>query len=150
MNSNISFDYVRGLVEGEGCFTFCLINKDKSGNYKQKIPTFSLQMTDRDSDLINSVRDKIGLKNTVYEYKPRIRSDGYKRMGMSVLVVRDFGQIKNIVVPLLYKKLIGSKAVQFEEWISIMETDPLVSQKFKLIGKLYRNGFYDTNFKKFE
>ncbi len=69
---------------------------------------------------------------------------------MSILVVRDFGQIKNIIIPLFYKKLIGYKAKQFENWISEMGYNPDVQDRFKLITKIYNNGFYEKNFRNYE
>lgn len=144
---DISYDYIRGLVDGEGCFTFCWT---QTFSKRVKLPAFSIGMTRRDADLLRSMRNKLKLKNSVYEYPPRIRKDGYKREGMAILIVRDFGQIKNIIVPLFYNKLIGNKAKQFEAWISKMETDPDVPENFSLISKLCRGGFYERNFKNFE
>ena len=147
MYKQISFDYIRGLVDGEGCFTFCWSG---SGSSRQRIPTFSIGMIDKDYLLLEKVKTKLGLKNKVYQYSSRKRSDGYSRDGMAILIVRDFGQIKNIIVPLFYKKLIGNKSKQFEDWILAMSKDPHVSKKFKLIPVLYNNGFYDNNFKNYD
>ena len=66
----ISNEYVRGLVEGEGTFTF-----SPSGN--KKIPVFCLKMHVRDKNLLELVRNKLGLKNKVYEYNHQ-RKDGVK------------------------------------------------------------------------
>ena len=57
-------------------------------------------MSEQDEDLVNLVRDTLGLKNKVYYYKRRVGSDGYKRQGMANLIVRDAYQHENIVVPL--------------------------------------------------
>ncbi len=140
MNIDISFDYIRGLVDGEGCFTFC---RSGGSRYRDKVPTFSLGMTERDFQLLTIIRDKLGLRNKVYLYGPRKRKDGYKRDGMAILIVRDFGQIKNIIIPLFYKKLIGYKAKQFEEWIENMGSDPDVPEIYQFMKKLYHSGFYE-------
>lgn len=138
----ISCEYIRGLIEGEGCFSFC-----KIGNFigidKKKIPVFALAMSRRDKNLIKLVKERLGLRNRVYEYGPRQRKDGYKRDGTAILMVRDIGQLKNIIVPLCYKKLFGNKGRQFEEWIEKIGSDPLVLNCHKLIFKLYKCGFYE-------
>ena len=109
-----NYDYIRGLVAGEGCFTFCSI---KNTGTKKQLPTFLINMSRRDKVLLEKTRDVLGLKNKIYEYPPRTAKDGYKRDGMVLLIVRDIGQIKNIIVPLFYKKLIGYKSIQFNEWM---------------------------------
>ncbi len=145
MPKEITNEYIRGLVEGEGCFTFC------SANYrgdKRMIPTFLLGLNRRDKDLLIKIRDSLRLRNKVYEYPPRIRKDGYKRGGMAILIVRDIGQIKNIIVPLFYRKLNGYKAVQFDIWLERIGSDPLVPKSYKLIHRLYNSGFYENNFRR--
>lgn len=143
----LSYEYIRGLVEGEGCFTFHTVS-DKYG--KKKMPAFALGMSKRDEELLRKVRNSLNLKSSVYSYPPRDRKDGYKRQGMAVLLVRGFGDIKNVIVPLFYRKLNGYKAVQFDEWISTIENDPNVLQIYKLIPKLYRNGYYNKNFRHYD
>ena len=142
MPKKLSYEYIRGLVEGEGCFTLHTIGPS---NQKRKIAAFVIGMSARDKDLLISVRDTLGLRNKVYEYKPRIRSDGYKRLGMAILCVRDIGQIKNIIVPFFYKRLHGNKGIQFEKWLEDIGSDPLVSNGHKFIHKIYKAGFYDRN-----
>ena len=80
----LSHDYIRGLVDGEGCFTFC---SDSRFGERTLIPTFTLAMNVRDVDLIESVKETLGLRNIVHRFKPRVRPDGYKRGGMAVLIV---------------------------------------------------------------
>ena len=59
-----------------------------------------------------------------------------------MLIIRDFGQLKNIIVPLFHKKLMGSKSRQFESWIEKIGRDPRVPQSYKFIYELYKNGYY--------
>ena len=139
MKKGISYDYIRGLVEGEGCFTFSKISKNR------KIPSFAIGMSRRDKELLYLVKEKLKLRNKVYEYPPRIRKDGYKRGGMCMLVVRDFGQLKNIIIPVFYEKLRGNKAKQFEEWLEKIGSDPDVLESFRFLYKLHVNGFYKNN-----
>lgn len=148
MEKQISYEYIRGLSEGEGCFTFCSVGYRKGP--KKKLPAFILSMSKRDEELIRNVRNTLNLKSTVYSYPPRKYKDGYRRHGMVILIVRRFGDIKNRIVPLFYRKLNGYKAKQFEEWIKKIETDPSVHEMYKLIPKLYKNGFYEKNFKNYD
>lgn len=132
----ISYDYIRGLIDGEGCFTF-------STSGKLKLPAFSLQMSVQDYDLVVRVRDKLKLKNRVYKYKPRKSIDGYNRIGMSILIIRDLAQLKNVIIPLCYKKLLGYKKIQFENWIFEIGSRSEVCESFKLLNFLYNSGYYD-------
>ena len=136
----LSYEYIRGLIDGEGCFSFMAQEKGR-----HIIPSFAIAMSNRDRDLIISVRDSLNLRNRIYTYKPRTRNDGYKRLGMTILVVRDVGQLKNMIVPLCYKKLNGYKSFQFQKWIERIGTDPLVPRSYKIIHLLYKSGFYDKN-----
>lgn len=144
-NKHISYDYIRGLVAGEGCFSFCTIPVFGKDGKRLKIPAFMLQMSKQDKNLIYLVKEKMGLRNRIYEYKPRIDRHSSNRQGMIVLNVRDFGQLKNIVVPFFYKKLIGFKAKQFEEWLEKIGNDPDVQENYRFIYKIYKAGFYDKN-----
>ena len=137
----LSYEYIRGLTEGEGCFTFCSVPTGK------KLPTFILSMSERDKDLLKLVRDTLGLRNRIYQYTRRLRRDKYNHAPMCVLIVRDFGQIKNIIVPLFYKKLRGHKAKQFEIWLEKMGNDPIVQENYQFIYKIHKAGFYDKNLK---
>lgn len=98
----------------------------------------------RDKKLLELVRDSLGLKNKVYEYDHK-RNDGFKRGPQVMLIVRELGNIKNIIIPFFYKSLIGNKARQFDEWIEKIGKDPWVPEKFKFIYKLYKSGFYEKN-----
>lgn len=133
----ISWDYIRGLIDGEGCFTF-----SKSG--KWKVPAFILRMNSRDRDLIIMIKNELGLKSKIYEYDYQ-KNDGSIRDGQSILIVREFPQIKNVIVPFFYKKLIGHKRKQFEKWINEIGSDPDISDRFKLIYRMCIAGFYDRH-----
>ncbi|MBI2628219.1 MAG: LAGLIDADG family homing endonuclease [Candidatus Niyogibacteria bacterium] len=138
----LSYDYIRGLIEGEGTFTFDT-RKQQNGT-KLKIPTFALSMHIRDEDLIEAVRDTLRLKNKIYIYDHQ-KKDGYHRGPKAILIVREFPQLKNIIVPFFYKKLKGNKGRQFISWLEKIGTDPDVSKLFKLIYRLYKAGYYDKN-----
>ncbi|MBI2514873.1 LAGLIDADG family homing endonuclease [Candidatus Wolfebacteria bacterium] len=141
-NLKLTNEYIRGLVGGEGCFTFS-VNSDKKTHRKRKVPAFILQMNIRDTELIEAVPDHLGLKNKIYIYPP-YRGDGIKRGPSARLIVREFTNLKDIIIPFFYKKLKGYKAKQFMEWLEWMGSDPLISDRFKSLYRLYKWGMYDT------
>lgn len=137
----ISYEYIRGLVEGEGCFTFYPGWKKKNG-IKIKIPAFVIAMHERDLKLFLMIKNALGLRNRIYFRKPSIK-DGYKRGNTVVLVVREFDQLKDIIIPFFYKKLKGYKGAQFMEWMEKIGTDPNISNRYKSLYRLYKWGIYD-------
>ena len=137
--NEISFDYIRGLVDGEGTFTFSSDLK-----LKRKIPAFSIKMHVRDRELLMKVRTAMGLRNSIYVYNHQGK-DGSKRGPQAMLIVREFGQLKNIIIPFFHKKLIGNKRKQFEEWLEKIGNDPDVPESYKFLYKIYKAGFYDKN-----
>ncbi len=139
--NTLSYEYIRGLVDGEGCFTFYPGYK-KANGIKYKIPAFVIGMNERDRGLLEMVRNTMGLRNPIYTRRPSIK-DGYKRENAAVLVVREFDQLKDIVIPFFYKKLKGFKGKQFMEWLEKIGSDPNVSNRFKSLYRLYKWGMYD-------
>ena len=147
MENLLSFEYIRGLVEGEGSFTFSTTKYvNKSGDIIiNKIRSFIIGMHERDEVLLNMVKETLGIRNKVYRFNPRVSHDVCKRGGMVVLTVREFGQLKNIIVPFFYNRLKGNKGKQFIEWLEKIGSDPEVSEHFRFIYKIYKSGFYDRN-----
>lgn len=148
---NLSNEYIRGVIEGEGCFSFC----SRPGTIvcngvvlQPKIPAFLLTMHARDLELVEAIKEKMGLKNKVYVYRaPALVTNKkvYTRGQKAMLIVRDFGSLKNIIIPFFYKKLKGNKGKQFEEWLERIGSEPFVPESYKLIYRLYKCGFYDKN-----
>ncbi len=147
----ISYEYIRGLIDGEGCFTFCTIPGSlKVGDKvsKPRIPAFILSMNSRDKDLIASIRNRLGLRNRIYTYRStplHTFNKSYIRGSKSILIVRDFPSLKNVIVPLFYEKLRGYKGTQFGAWLGLIGTDPAVPSRYKLIYRLHKSGFYNQN-----
>ncbi|MBI5306058.1 LAGLIDADG family homing endonuclease [Candidatus Wolfebacteria bacterium] len=135
----LSCDYIRGLVDGEGTFTFCTTGE---WNKKSKVPAFQLRMHIRDKELIETIRNFLGLRNKVYIYHYPGK-DGASRGPQAMLIVREFNNLKDIIIPLFYKKLFGYKGIQFTEWLEKIGSDPDVSDRFKSLYRLYRWGMYD-------
>jgi len=107
----LPFDYIRGLAEGEGTFTFSTRQKKLSNDVvlKEKTPSFCI-MNERDEELLKSIRDTLGLKNRVYNCRHSAKSIGKGRMVM--LIVRDFPQIKTII-PFFMGSCMGIKENNF-------------------------------------
>ncbi len=131
-------EYIRGLVEGKGYFTFSTVNQK---NKKIHIPSFQLRMHIRDKELLEATRDFIGIKNKVYTYYYPGK-DGYKRGPVAFLIVREFPNLKNMIIPLFYDLLAGHKGIQFYEWLEKIGSDPLVPESFKFLYRLHKAGFY--------
>ncbi len=138
----LSYNYIRGLVEGEGTFTFCTTTGWRGK--KAKVPAFQLRMHIRDKELIEAVRDFLGLKNKIYIYHYPGK-DGAKRGPQVMLIVREFNNLKDIIIPLFYKKLIGHKNKQFMEWLEKIGSDPAIPDSFKSLYRLYKWGVYNEN-----
>lgn len=140
-------EYVIGLVEGEGCFTFDTRRvKTVTGLVKiSKIPTFVIAMHERDEELLRKVRNTIGLSkinsHSIYINKPCIK-DGYNRGKMAKLIIRDFPSLRDKIVPFFYGRFNGYKGKQFEEWLINIGNDNIPSP-YRLINVLYRQGYYD-------
>ena len=97
------------------------------------------------------VRDKMGLKNKLYCRIPRVNIQNaktgkkYLSERQAILVVRDFEQLRDIIIPFFYKKLAGYKGIQFMEWLGRIGTDPGISDRFKSLFRLYKLGVYDND-----
>lgn len=145
----ISDEYIRGLIEGEGCFTFCSTPQRVKVNGEIKkclLPTFVIRMHIRDIELIKAIRDRFRLRNRVYVYRqdPLIMENKrYSRGQTAILIVRDVGALRSAIVPFFYKKLKGHKGAQFMEWLEKIGRDPRVPENYKLIYRLHKTGFWD-------
>ena len=132
----LSREYIRGLIEGEGNFTFSTWRKAK-----RRVPSFQIKMHTRNTDLLKGIRDELGLENKVYVYHYPGR-DGAKRGPQAMLVVREIGGLKNIIIPLLYGQLAGNKALEFESWFEKIGSDPWIPESYKILYRLHKNGYY--------
>lgn len=140
----LSNEYIRGLIEGEGCFTFCTTGELNHSGEKKKVPTFSISMHERDQELLEMLKYSLGIKNKVYNFRSSL-ADGYNRGRKTTLIVREIGNLKNIIVPIFYNRLAGHKGKQFNAWLETIGSDPLVSESYKIIYRLHKNGYYRKN-----
>ena len=134
MNHNISQEFIIGLLTQKGSFTFSTRTKynRKRKRSVHKIPTFSLTMSTENETLMNSVRDRLKLKNKLYKFTSE-RNDGRKRNASITLIVRELGNIERIIIPFFYKRFIGYRTEQFNNWLLAIEKDPLVPFSYKKI-----------------
>ncbi len=140
----LSNDYIRGLTDGEGCFTFCTNTYRKEGRaIKQKIPTFVIAMNVRDRWLLIETAEHLGIKDNVYIHKAW-KKDGYNRGDTVRFMVRSFDQLKDIIIPFFYKKLAGYKGEQFVSWLESIGSDPAVAPRYKPLYNLYKSGYWDN------
>lgn len=143
VDNGITFEYIRGLIEGEGCFTFCPTSKTADGSYR-RVPEFIIGMHERDRQLLIMVRDKMGLNSRIYARKAW-RGDGINRGNTAILMVRDFRQLKDVIIPFFYKRLRGHKGKQFMDWLEKIGSKPGIPDKYKSLYRLYKLGVYDKN-----
>lgn len=136
-NRQIPADYIRGIVEGQGFFGFT-----RSGPAGNIVPTFQLKMNIIDKKIMNEIKVYLGLKNKIYEYHYPGKEKS-RRMPQALLIVRDFKQLKDIIIPFFNKKLIGDKGRQFEKWLEKIGSDPEISDRFKSLYRLYKWGMFD-------
>lgn len=140
----LSNEFIRGLVTGEGCFTFHTNGKRMVGSEMRnwKIPAFSISMNVRDQALVNDIAQRLGLDDMVYEHNGS-QADGIKRSKKATLAVRKLSSLKDSIIPFFYKRLSGYKAIQFQEWLENIGSDPDVRESYKLIYRLYKSGYWD-------
>ncbi len=144
--TEIKYEYIRGLIEGEGCFSFCSVPsfvKMPDGSFQRpRIPTFALNMHERDRELLIAINEKLSVKREIYYFKP-YNKDGYNRGGTVRITIRDFGTLKNTIIPLFYNRLHGYKGIQFNNWLEKIGSDPLVPERYKLLYRLHKTGYFE-------
>ncbi|MDD5710559.1 MAG: LAGLIDADG family homing endonuclease [Candidatus Colwellbacteria bacterium] len=143
LHRKLSCEYIRGLVEGEGSFTFSAWRRTE-----KRVPSFQIKMHARNIDLLRGIRDELGLKNKVYVYHYP-GHDGAKRGPQAMLIVREIGSLKNTIIPLFYNKLAGNRAFEFENWLERIGGDPWVPESYKILYRLHKNGYYRKNTPRF-
>lgn len=125
------------FINNHGSFGFT-----SSGYYGNKTPAFQLKVNSGDKKILEEIKSHLGLKNKIYEYHYPGKEKS-KRMPQAVLIVRDFNQLKDIIIPFFHNKLTGGKRSQFVEWLERVGKDPNISERFKSLYRLYKSGMYD-------
>ena len=149
----MSNDYVRGLVDGEGCFTFHTITgkfvKVSEGKIeKLRRPVFAIAMCWRDEPLLEYVREVMGLHENLY------RSSGFPGPGREnaqnkvALYSRSTSELLHNTIPFFYKKLHGFKGWQFELWLEEMGRTWMTSDS-RYLHRKYKEGYFEDKMDKF-
>lgn len=140
----LSNDYIRGLTDGEGCFTFYPTSFMKAGVIvKQKIPAFVIAMHVRDRWLIIEVAEHLGISGNIYINKNTV-TDGHKRGDTARFIVRSLDELREIIIPFFYRKLAGYKGEQFMKWLYNIGNDPLVAPRYKILYEKHKSGYWDN------
>ncbi len=101
---NLPLDYIAGLIDGEGCFSWTF------QNHKDWVPIFSIKMHIRDKELLQNIAFSLRLDNTIHEYTHQNRH-------YAQLIVRDRESLLFKIVPAVYRRLHGYKKIQLEHWL---------------------------------
>lgn len=97
-----SLDFIAGVISIEGAFMWIKQNE-------KVIPVFQLKMRADEQKLFELIKSKLKLKETVYQYNHQNRH-------YVLMLIRSRASLSNIIIPLLDKRLRGSKKAQFETW----------------------------------
>src|SRR3989344_7008887 len=94
MADQISKEFIIGLLTRHGSFSFSTRTKynRKRKRTVHKIPTFTLEMSIENKDLMIEVQNKLKIKNKLYKFYNQ-RSDGLGRKDSIKLIIRE---LKNI------------------------------------------------------
>ncbi|MDP2704301.1 MAG: LAGLIDADG family homing endonuclease [bacterium] len=147
----ISHEYIRGLVDGEGCFTFFTVpewKKTENGELvRLKRPVFTIQMNERDEKLLESVNYTLELSGRVY-WQEAWRGDGVNRGPKVSIIVRNVLELRNKIIPIFYGKLHGHKGKQFIKWLEKMGEDDKTRES-RYLHMIYKKGFFEEWHKEF-
>jgi len=97
-----SYDFVAGLLTSTGSFLWV---KQKNS----EVPVFQLKMQASDHDLLELIKDKLGIKESIHQYIHQGRN-------YSLLLIRSRKTIETVLIPIFDGRLFGQKQVQFDLW----------------------------------
>lgn len=103
LNSNLpSYDFIAGILTTTGSFLWV---KQKNS----EVPVFQLKMRSGDFELLELIKAKLGIKESIHQYIHQDRS-------YSLLLIRSRRTIETILIPTLDGRLFGQKRIQFDLW----------------------------------
>ena len=108
---HLSLDFIAGFITDKGYFSWVTYKKNK-----QKVAIFQLQMSYKDKDLIFAIKNSLGLKESIYEYKYQDKNKPLLSRHYIKLLVRRRETIKKIIIPTFEGRLHGLKQKQFNQW----------------------------------
>lgn len=107
----LSLEFIAGLITAMGSFT--RVSQGKRG---QKVAIFQVQAHYNDKNVIFAIRDTLGLKEPVYEYKYQDQKKPPLKRHYVKLLIRRREVIKKIIIPAFEGRLYGLKEKQFNQW----------------------------------
>ncbi|TSC84217.1 MAG: hypothetical protein G01um101413_512 [Parcubacteria group bacterium Gr01-1014_13] len=97
-----SYDFIAGLLTSTGSFLWV---KQKNS----EVPVFQLKMQAGDHELLELVKSKLRIKESIHQYIHQGRN-------YSLLLIRSRKTIETILIPIFDGRLFGQKQVQFDLW----------------------------------
>ncbi len=97
-----SYDFIAGLLTSTGSFLWV---KQKNS----EVPVFQLKMQANEYELLELIKQRLGIKEVVHEYTHQNRT-------YSLLMIRSRRTIETVLIPIFDGRLFGQKQVQFDLW----------------------------------
>ncbi len=97
-----SLDFIAGLINTGASFIWV---KQK----ETEVPVFQIKMHISEKPLLELLKQKLGLKEVIYEYN-------YASRQYVLLLVRKRSVIETAIIPTFDGRLFGAKKTQFEAW----------------------------------
>ncbi len=97
-----SYDFIAGLLTCTGSFLWV---KQKNS----EVPVFQLKMQAGDYDLLELIKAKLEIKESIHQYIHQGRQ-------YSLLLIRSRRTIETVLIPVLDGRLFGEKKIQFDLW----------------------------------
>ena len=97
-----SLDFICGLISTGSAFMWV---KQK----ESEVPVFQIKMQPSQRHLLELIKSKLGLKESIYEYH-------YTKRRYLLILVRRRSVIENTIIPTFDGRLFGPKRDQFETW----------------------------------
>jgi len=101
-NYSPSLDFIAGLLNTGVTFMWVKQKEDE-------VPVFQIKMQLSQRPLLELIKNKLGLKEHIYEYR-------YTSRQYVLILVRRRSVIENTIIPTFDGRLFGSKRIQFDAW----------------------------------
>ena len=131
-----SKEWAAGVLVAAGTLTF-------STSKKELLPAFVAKLGAEKRGLLIAAVAGLGLKNKVYLHKPRKQGSRPE----AILTIRDLGQLKNKILPVLHSGLFVGKHTMLQDWLWKIENDERVPNRYKILHKLYQGPIYCNKLK---
>lgn len=126
-------DIIIDLFNKRGIYSF-----STQGIYKYKVPYFCIKMKKEDIYNLKLIKRELKLKSKIYTYEPARGKDGYTRSATSMLIIRDIGELKDIIIPKSTSVLVGEKRSKFLKWLKQIRSGESVPSGYKLMASMFK------------